>query len=253
MKAVLLSAGQGRRLLPLTRRTPKCALSVGGKPLVVWQIEQLLAQGMERVTVVVGFESGQVERILADRFPAGLVQTIYNPFHQETDNLVSCWVVGHEMTEDFLLLNGDTLFESRILARLLWASDYPLTLAMDRKAHYDADDMKLRTRGQTLLAVGKGISPQKANGESMGLMAFRDQAPAQFREALQRAVRREGSRSQWYLTAVNELAGAGVAGVCPMDGCRWTEVDTRPDLEQADQLVREGALTAWPIAGTSAR
>ena len=248
MKAVILSAGQGRRLLPLTRQTPKCALPVGGQPLVAWQVEQLLNHGVDSVTVVVGFEAGQVERILADRFPADAVRTVFNPHHDEADNLVSCWSVRQEMTEDFLLLNGDTLFEGEVLDRLLETSPRPLTLVTDRKPAYDEDDMKVRTDGEALVSVGKGIPAEEADGESIGLMAFREKAPAAFREVVEAAVRGDDAPRQWYLTAVDELARRGLVGVCPIEGCRWTEVDTRTDLEEAERLVGEEGLIPRPVA-----
>ena len=61
MKAIILSAGQGRRLLPLTERVPKCMLPVRGRPLIGWQIDTLARCGIDDVTVVVGFGAEAVE------------------------------------------------------------------------------------------------------------------------------------------------------------------------------------------------
>lgn len=253
MKAIILSAGQGRRLLPLTQETPKCVLPVGGRPLIVHQVERLLAQGVAPVTVVVGFESDQVERVLAEHFPSEPVETVYNPFHESSDNLVSCWVARHCMDGDFLLLNGDTLFEPDVLTRMLNHRDHPLTLATDTKDGYDDDDMKVHTNAGSLVSVGKGLAPEEADGESIGLMAFRGEAPERFRATIERAVRRDGSGCQWYLSAVDELAESGLVGVCPIDGLRWAEVDTRPDLEWAEELIGVGFLAPQPVAGTNTR
>ena len=62
-KAVILSAGQGRRLLPLTKNSPKCLLPISGKPIIEWQIDALLASGIEEIIVVTGFQTNLVEKL----------------------------------------------------------------------------------------------------------------------------------------------------------------------------------------------
>ena len=66
-KAIILSAGQGRRLFPMTAETPKCLLPIQGKALIEWQLDALEACGVEQVTVVTGFGAAQVEDLLAKR------------------------------------------------------------------------------------------------------------------------------------------------------------------------------------------
>ena len=62
--------------------------------------------------MVVGFGAEAVEAGLAERYGPRRIRTLYNPFFALTDNLVSCWVARAEMQQEFLLLNGDTLFEA---------------------------------------------------------------------------------------------------------------------------------------------
>jgi choline kinase len=52
MKAVILSAGQGKRLLPLTADHPKCLLDIEGQAIIEWQIGELAKCGIDRVSVV---------------------------------------------------------------------------------------------------------------------------------------------------------------------------------------------------------
>ena len=66
-KAIILSAGQGRRLLSLTENTPKCLLPVLGKPIIEWQIDALLSAGVNEITVLTGFQSTLVEALLQKR------------------------------------------------------------------------------------------------------------------------------------------------------------------------------------------
>ena len=115
MKAVILSAGQGKRLLPHTADKPKCTVPVNGQSIVERQIRELLHVGIDSIHIVVGFGAEKVEALLADDIAFGSVHTIYNPFFAMADNLMSCWVARNHMTQDFVLINGDTLFESAVL------------------------------------------------------------------------------------------------------------------------------------------
>ena len=252
MKAIILSAGRGSRLLPMTTDTPKCALAVGDRTLIEHQIERLLEQGIASITVVVGFGAERVEQLLAARYDPRRVTTLYNPFFQVADNLASCWMARGEMNDDFVLLNGDTLFEPAVLTRLLAAPTHPITLATDHKPHYDADDMKVSLRGNRLVRIGKRLARERTDGESIGMMLLRKPGTAAFRAALDRAVRRPQGLEQWYLSVIDELADSGQVRTQSMRGLSWIEVDTPADLEQAvvqvqsPRWTREGRL--WRVA-----
>jgi len=233
VKAIILSAGQGKRLLPLTERAPKCMLPVQGRPLIARQIDALRSRGVDDITVVVGFGAELVETGLAERYGARGIRTLYNPFFALTDNLVSCWVARAEMQDEFLLLNGDTLFEAPVLERLLVAPEHPITLAVSVKERYDDDDMKVIRDGDRLLEVGKKLPLEHVNAESIGMMTFRGDGPRLFRDAIDRALRTPEALKQWYLSLIDALARTGVVFTQRIPASGWTEVDSPADLERA--------------------
>jgi choline kinase len=84
--------------------------------------------------VVLGFGADRVERFLeATRIPGLRVGTLYNPFFASSDNLATCWLARGAMNGDFVLLNGDTLFEDRVLQRLLESPPAPITVTIDTR------------------------------------------------------------------------------------------------------------------------
>ena len=237
MKAIILSAGQGRRLLPLTENTPKCALDVGGKSALQWQLEQISKTDLDEVVVMTGFHADIVESIAAAStgVPA---RTTHNPFYAACDNLGTCWLARPEMDGDFVVINGDTLFESAILQRLLESkADNAVTLVIDRKGDYDDDDMKVVEQGGKLLRVGKKLPGEPVNAESIGMMAFRGTGPELFSAKLDAMMRDETSLKRWYLSAVDEMAQNGDVGVCSIEGLDWCEIDDAADLAHAATVV----------------
>ena len=243
MKAIVLSAGQGRRLLPLTEKLPKCLLPIQGQVSALeFQLRRLAECGVTRATVMVGFGADRVERALHTISVPGLaVEACYNPFYGVADNLVTCWLARHAMSEDFILLNGDTLFLTPVLEQLLLSKPAPLTLAINHKPHYDDDDMKVSIDDEGhLLAIGKTLKPEMVNGESIGLLCFRGSGTKRFCEGLDRSIRVPGALKAWYLSVVNELAQEVAVDTASVHGFWWREIDSVEDLEEARRSHPDG-------------
>lgn len=233
MKAIILCAGQGRRLLPFTEEEPKCLLSVDGdRSVLELQLCALAQCGITQVTIMVGFGADRVERFLATHPIPGLyVRTRYNPFFATTNNLVTCWSASAEMVDDFILLNGDTLFDPAVPRLLLTAPEAPVTLVINRKAEYDDDDMKVTLNGgRKLKAVGKTLPRSTVHGESIGLMRFRGIGVPAFRDALDGAIREPEALQMWYLSVINSLCPSSLVETVSMEGLWWAEIDTCEDL-----------------------
>lgn len=245
MKAIILSAGQGSRLLPLTEDRPKCLLPINDSRLIELQIRALAANGVEEIVVVVGFRAAAVESFLEGFREEGLtVRTVFNPFFNVADNLASCWMVRHEMDGPFILLNGDTLFEPAVLVTLLKAPEAPITLTIDKKDAYDSDDMKVRLDGSRLLEVGKTLTIEKIDGESIGMTRFLSEGARQFSEVLDEIMRTPNGITWWYLKAIGVLADQGMVQTQSIQGLTWGEVDFKADLERAETLFARGAARA---------
>jgi choline kinase len=257
MRAIVLSAGQGKRLLPLTAKEPKCLLHVDEhRSILELQLAALERCGVEQATVVTGFESPRVEkRILLTPTPGLKVCTFYNPFYAASDNLATCWLVRHLMDDDFVLLNGDTLFEDDVLLRVLDAPPAPITVTVDDKPAYDADDMKVvMDPDGRLRAIGKTIEPARVNGESIGVQCLRGPGPAIFRQALEASMQAPAALKAWYLSVIDDIAKQHSVGTVSVRGLWWREIDSPEDLEEArrsfPRQLEESALPLSAVAGS---
>lgn len=237
MKAIILSAGHGRRLLPMTAEIPKCLLDIQGRTVVEWQIDHLIENGINDITVVTGYGSDKVEALLGRRYGPAKIRTLYNPFFDVADNLATVWMARGELTGDFLVLNGDTLFESAIVRRLLESPDKPITLARDQKPRYDSDDMKVCLDGNRLTGIGKNLEAERVGGESIGMLFFREQGGQLFKEAIEQTMRSPAALQQWYLSVIDQLASRGCVWTQSIHGLEWGELDYPVDLDRALKMV----------------
>lgn len=237
LKAIILSAGQGSRLLPLTQNQPKCLLPINDRSILEWQLNALALNDINDVTVVTGFCAEEVENLIASRdFGKQTVRTLYNPFFAVADNAGSCYVAREEMTDEFLVINGDTLFEPELAARALNQRNHSITVTIDRKNTYDGDDMKVCLEGDQLIRIGKALPLDVVDAESIGFLMFNGEGGALFKEAIVNLLRGEHGLKSWYLRAIDALAVKKVVGIASIEGFAWQEVDFMDDLSRAKAL-----------------
>ena len=240
VKVVILAAGQGKRLLPLTEDIPKCLLDIGGRRLLERQIDAFAACGATEIVVITGYGAAQVNGVLEqmrETVPGVELKTTFNPFFGVADNLASCWMARRDMDRDFILVNGDNLFQANMVEQVLKAKDAPITVAIAHKHKYDNDDMKVMLDGERLTEIGKTLPVDTVDAESIGMLLFRGEGPAYYRDALNEAMMEATGLRQWYLSVINALAKQVTVMTQPVDGIDWCEVDFPADLQQARQLV----------------
>lgn len=239
MRVIILAAGQGKRLLPLTSDIPKALLDIGGRPLIQRQIEAFAAQGLKDFSVVVGYAAGRIEQALAD-LSANMnvsIRTVFNPFFAVTDNLASCWLARSEMASDFIQVNGDNVFRADLVEKLLAAKVQTAAVAINTKDAYDADDMKVMLDGGRLTEIGKTLPLDTVDGEAVGFYVFRGEGVKSYVKELELCMRDQQGLKRWFPYAVGSLAKKMDIGTIPITGLKWCEVDFPVDLQGARQLV----------------
>ena len=241
VKAIILSAGQGRRLLPLTENSPKCLLPVADKPVLAWQIDALFTAGVDEIIIVAGFQVGQIEALLEAHYANhDNIKIVFNPFYEVADNLASCWLARDAMDGDFLLLNGDTVIEPALVSQVLNSPAAPITLRVDFKKSYDADDMKVQLNSDGWVKqVSKIVPPDQIDAESIGLIYFRGKGTTYFSQALEAALRHPAELKSWYLSIIDKLADQHLVNSCSVSDYRWCEIDFIEDLAKAGMLFTE--------------
>jgi choline kinase len=243
-KAIILSAGQGSRLLPLTRDVPKCMIDFNGRNLISWQIAALVANGVTDLVVVTGFRTERVEdhALQLYRETGARIRTLFNPFFQVADNQGSCWIAREEMDQDFIILNGDTIVSDEIVAKLVSGAKDAITVTVDVKpdGDYDDDDMKVnRDESGRLHHIGKRLLPPDTNAESIGMLAFVGEGPAIFRNQVDQMMRTPEGVARWYLRAIDIIAKGNRVGTVSIEGLEWQEVDFPQDVDAANALTEK--------------
>jgi len=258
MKAVILAAGQGTRLRPLTNHLPKCLVEVHGKPLLQYQLESLERVGIRDCVIVVGYLGHLVERRFGRRFGSVRITYITNEIFETTNNIYSLWLARREMNDDVLLLECDLLFDEDLLR------DLKLSLCPDVAV---VDGFNSSMDGTVILAQ-EGVSTsmvlksQQSTGfnyqsalKTVNIYALcRDTMGQKFLPALDNYVT-QGLTNEFYEAVIAQLIAQGdlQLGVHLTGTRKWTEIDTEDDLRRAERIFPDslqGRYTGPAGSGT---
>lgn len=233
--AVILAAGVGSRLMPLTAERPKALVEVAGRPLLARLLESCAAAGLCRAVVVVGHHAEVLRRWLGETELPLPVETVFNAEFATINNAHSL-LKAREAVRDagFVKFDGDLVLDPAIVERLL-RCEWPCALALDRGVILDDEAMKARVDGEgRVLAMGKWLGTAEAAGESIGVEKIAADWATELFEAIERHVHGEG-HADWYYEDVYHrlLPGGWPLGACDIAGLRWCEVDDHADLARA--------------------
>jgi len=228
--AVILMAGTGSRLRGSADTLAKPLIPIAGRPLISYAIDSFDKVGVKTIHAVVGPNGDELAAAVAPLLPAHMqFRAISNPKWQK-QNGVSLLTVAGKVNAPFFLVMGDHLFESSILDRLIAQSDLSrLNLAIDRKINsiFDLDDaMKVQTRDQLIVAIGKKL--ENYNAIDTGIFL----CPQVMFDYLHRALKNDDCA---LADGVRLMAEDGNALAIDIGNAWWQDVDTPEMLARAEQ------------------
>lgn len=232
MRAIILAAGMGSRLRPITLDVPKCLVQVAGRPILDWQLSAFELAGVTDVTVVAGYRARQVEDFCNRRPNRAGVHVITNLEYEGTNNLYSLTQALRRSHEPCFICNGDVVFDPRIVQQMIHGE--PNLIAVVPNKYID-ESMKVVVRDGRIRAISKGITPDEAYGVSIDVYKF-DTSTLRAVEEYAQTQFSLGIRNQWTEVAIDAIADS--AALIPFDigPARWVEIDTHEDLADAERL-----------------
>lgn len=242
MKAVILAAGVGSRLAPLTNDRPKALVPVAGRSFLFRQLDALAAVGIgsDDVIVVAGYKQ---DVLRAELERGGFrCRVVENDHYADWNNFYSLLVARAALAgDDFLQLDGDTILDDKLLPTVLGAHG-DAVLAVDCRDELDAETMKVQlddSAARRVVAISKQLDPARCVGEYIGVTRLSAGAAARIFEELARFPA-ESLTHEYYEHAFHRLTRSGAVpfGIVDVHHCKVLEIDTVEDLERAEALLR---------------
>ncbi|HKW86905.1 MAG TPA: phosphocholine cytidylyltransferase family protein [Nitrospiraceae bacterium] len=235
MKAIILAAGVGKRLWPLTQHRPKCLIELGGRSLLVRYLDALAGVGIKQAVIVVGYKQEMIRSAVAADSRGVDVRYLVNE-HYQRGSISSLWLARTELDDDVLIMDADVLFHREILRRLI-ESIWPTALLMDETVKQATEECMVVVRGGRVVALTKRMPDQyDFAGEGVGFLKVKRADTY----ALISSLKAHADRDEWdmeYEDTLLEFFGAVRVGHEKIGGLPWIEIDFPEDVARAERDI----------------
>lgn len=254
-EAVILMAGEGSRLRPAPHRRGydrqarlrgsnkpflKPLISVLGRPLISYTLENLTCAKIKTVHFVVGYESERMIAHVKQLIPFGVNVSFIENRDWRKQNGISLLAAAGKVGAPFLLTMSDHLFDEALFGRLLDNFDPGLlNIAVDRKLDsiFDLHDaMKVRTRGNKVTGIGKDLREYDAIDTGLFI------CPLEIFDYLERAKSDNSQNDCSLADAVRLMAGDDKVRPIDIGENWWQDIDTPQMLKQAEEEMTRRVL-----------
>ena len=179
MNIVITAAGQGTRLKPLTNDIQKSLVSVGGKRIIEFNLENLSELGVENITIVTGYQSEKFHKLIGNNYKSCNIKYIHNSNYKNTENMYSLWLAMKEIDSEFIFINGDVIVHKEILARVL-SSNYEDICLVDDQTKLGIEAMKVEIKKDKVVSFGRKLTG--ADARAVGLYKFSRSGSIKYRK-----------------------------------------------------------------------
>lgn len=238
-KALILAAGLGTRLAPITNNVPKSLVPVNGKPILLKQIENLKQNGIVDITIISGYKAAVLKKAVHDKYPD--IRVIESVNYATTNNMYSAYLGIKSMFPDgdikpFYMMNADVFYDSSVIAAL--ENDPRDNLVVVDMGRYNEESMKVIEKGGRLTVISKQIVPEDALGCSIDVYKFGVDGGQAFYNHCVKYIEEKKELTKWSEVALNDAFSDAIFQACALDG-RWLEIDNHEDLAAAEALFAE--------------
>lgn len=232
--ALLLAAGTGSRLAPLTDGMPKCLVPVNEISILKRLVDSLQEHNFKRLVIVVGHQAGCIRKFLGTF--AGGMEIVYvtSPLYKTTNNIYSLWLTRKLIDEPFLLLESDLVFDSEMLKDML----VPDRIAVAKlNSWMDGTTVTINKQQKIGAFYGSGHKRDDQHYKTVNIYSLSRQSWDLVRERLERRISAD-KKSGYYETVFADLVNEGCLSFSPVffDPKRWYEIDNHADLRAAERM-----------------
>lgn len=235
MQVVILSAGIGRRLKPLTDEIPKCLVPVCNQPILKYQIDLFIKnEKIQEIIIVIGYKADLIRKFVKSTYKNDAkIKLIENVDYLNTNNMYSLFLTREHVKDAFLLINGDVILEPKIIDDLL-SFPYQNVIAVEIGQYYE-ESMKVVQKGEFLVDISKEIKRRDALGCSIDCYKFSKSGGEIFFSKMEEFIVKKIKINRWTEVALQELLFEGILKMkaCNIKGMYWFEIDNKKDLLNA--------------------
>ena len=258
MNAIILAAGKGERLRPLTNDKPKCMVELFGKSILEWQIEKFQKFGITDITIITGYKSESID------YPQ--FNLVKNPKFDSTNMVETLFCAREKLLDSTIISYGDILFEDNVLKKII-DSDEDFSIIVDKNwLEYwevrnenplnDAESLMINSKGY-LTSIGQKVENiEEIQGQYIGLMKFQNAGTAELKSFYDKSKKSSLSginplnkKLKFQNSFMTDLLHSMILEDYNLKSINikngWLEIDTISDFELYQKMSNDGTLSKF--------
>lgn len=230
MNYVILAAGMGTRLHPLTKHYPKSLLSIGKGQTLIERMIALIRKFDKpaQIILVLGFKHDEIEKKISG------CKIILNPFYAFTNSIASLWFAKDFLDNDVTIINGDVIISEEIMKKIVGLEKKPIVL-LDSSVKKDSD-YNVEVNNDLVVVMSKQLSSYY--GEYAGITRLDKKAAIALKEQICSMIN-NGNYNDWYEDGLVQMIFEKEfkLGFLDIADFEWREIDSVNDLLAAKEII----------------
>lgn len=257
MKAIILAAGEGKRLRPLTKEIPKCLVKLFGKSLLERQIKIFHELKINEIIVITGYKNEKIKEFKLNEY--------HNKNYDSTNMLETLFCAKNEFFDSIIISYGDIIFDKKVLQELIKSNENFAVIVDKKWKEYwlermddpteDVESLKINQEGY-ITDIGKPVkNMEEVEGQYIGLMKFQNEG-LEFIKIFYEKMKKQAQE-----TGINPLnpnlafeksfmtdfirglinAQQKIKAITIENG--WLELDTLEDFKKYNEMYENGKIT----------
>jgi choline kinase len=229
VKALILNSGRGERLRPLTKYIPKALIKIGDKPLLGYQISNLVDCGIRNIIMTTGPFENKIRKYMKKEYPEINVAYVKNPKYRTTNYIYSMWLTKKLIDDDIILFHGDLFFEKKLLKKLI-EGKYANCVLVNRKIKPPKKDFKAVIENDIVIKIGVAFCGKNAFF-SAPMYKFSKSNFLHWLNEIENSIKKRENLRIYAECILNEISDKIILHPVYFVEDRCLEIDTAKDLE----------------------
>lgn len=236
MKALILAAGIGKRLRPITNNIPKCLIQVGEKTIIEHLLDNFSYAGIKEVIIVVGFNKEAVQKKIRNFYKGMEIKYAINNLFDTTNNLYSLWCAKDFIDGAFIQCHGDIIFNKEIIKKVIESPIKDAVIVDSDPDNFVEDANRINVQDGRVIEINKIISKEESSGRAFGLYKFSEEGAKNYYRHIENNLH---DLNVGFEIGLNLLIKEMSFQIIDINNFPYIEIDNLADLELAKKRIKE--------------
>ncbi len=235
-KALILAAGKGVRLLPITTEIPKCLIKIGDKTILEYLLENFSSAGIKEAVIVVGYKKELIINKIGNSFNGMKITYCENKNFDKYNVGTSILCAKEHLNGPFIQSHADIIFHSDVLKKVLSSEKENAIIINSDPSAFVEDGNRVILEDNRVVTINKEAPKEKSEGRAFGLYKFSEKAAKSYLNNLKNIFNEENTSFE---PALRKTLKEVDFHVIDTKEFPFAEIDDDNDLRDAHEKIKQ--------------